>query len=262
MTFESGVLFLGTAASVASAGRDHTVLAFTNGDRSLLVDCGFNPFGKLLEAGLDPRRATDLIVTHKHIDHCSALPSFLENLRLYGRPAPLRVWALPETLVVLKQAIAVFEFELDASTPVVFEALTDDEDALIFQDEDFALMSWPCEHSVPNLALRCEFQQSGGVVAYSSDTGPNQSINPFYKGSEVLINECTYLAKDAATAVARKHCTTIHAAHQADDAGVELLYLVHILPEVAAHADQATREAAGQFGGRVVMPSDMDFLPV
>jgi ribonuclease BN (tRNA processing enzyme) len=261
MASASGVHFLGTAASVASAGRDHTALAFTNGRRSVVVDCGFNPFGKLLAAGLDPRRTTDLIVTHKHIDHCSALPSFLENLRLYGgRTAPLRVWALPETAAVLRHAIEVFAFELGAGQVATFHELSEQEDGPVFEDEDFAITTWPAEHSVPNVAVRCEFADSGGVVAYSSDTGPNQAITPFYKSTLALIHECTYLAKDAAEALAHRHCATIHAAHQADDAGVEQLYLVHLLPEVAAVPEQAAAEAAGHFGGQIFVPNDLDFL--
>src|SRR3970282_2445958 len=107
--------FFGTAAAVPSPDRDNTALAFYSDDEVVLVDCSGSPYQKLLKAGLDPMRVSSLIVTHRHVDHVYGIPSLAHNMGLAGRRAPIRVYALAETMRTVRGFMGLFP--LDGKMP-------------------------------------------------------------------------------------------------------------------------------------------------
>jgi ribonuclease Z len=66
--------FLGTSASVPSADRNHPGLLIEAGSHRILVDCGEGTQRQLLRSGAGFRRLDRILLTHGHLDHCSAFP--------------------------------------------------------------------------------------------------------------------------------------------------------------------------------------------
>src|SRR5579885_1718307 len=204
------VTFLGTAAALPTADRGYTSLVISDGQMGMLVDCGAIVYQALLQANIPPDSITDLFITHAHIDHVGGLPSLLECFRLSGRRAPLRLWALPETLKVVDDLLQTFAFEIPVPLPypVQIQRLEGDGTCPPIGDVGFAFI--PVKHSVPTAGLRLSFPRGDGsawTVVYSSDTKPFKALETFAQQCDLLILECTFLGGRNAAAEQTGHMT-------------------------------------------------------
>lgn len=255
------LIFLGTAAAYPTATRTNTSLAvLPTGEAAqsgLLIDCGGDVYRSLLRAGIATDTIGDLFITHAHIDHIGSLPSLLESLRLGGRTAPLRIWALPEVLAVSHSLIAAYYFELTLDTwsyPVSFSAIEDGQPITL---AGFPAQPVAMDHSVPSVGLRLELPS--GVTAYTCDTQPNPNIARLGRGAATLISEATFLRGQEANARSGRHSTAYEAGESAKDCSVERLVLVHLGPD----AELARADAQGAWsGGQVIVPNDGDRLEI
>lgn len=60
------------------------------GDKKIILDCGIHPSETSLASlpffdKIDPKEIDLLLVTHFHLDHCGALPYFLERTSYTGK---------------------------------------------------------------------------------------------------------------------------------------------------------------------------------
>jgi ribonuclease Z len=257
------IAFLGTSAALPTKDRGYTSLAIIDEQVRMLVDCGAIVYQALLRADLDPERISDLFITHAHIDHIGGLPSFLECLRLGGRRAPLRVWALPETMVVVDDLLKTFAFEipLPLSYGLTFHKLEGDGACPPFGSVSFDFL--PVEHSVPTAGLRLRFPRADGkawTVVYSSDTRPTAALEHFAQGCDLLILECTFLNNKGSYAEKVGHMTAGQAGELAHKAGAGALALVHLGLVNGWDMEEARKEASAAFGGSVIFPKDSETL--
>ncbi|HEY7348914.1 MAG TPA: MBL fold metallo-hydrolase [Ktedonobacterales bacterium] len=257
------VTFLGTAAAVPTADRGYTSLVIFDGRTGMLIDCGAIVFQGLLRANIQPETITDLFITHAHIDHIGGLPSLLECLRLSGRRAPLRVWALPETLEVVDHLLQTFAFEIPLPLPYALniQRLEGDGACPPFGDNAFSFI--PVQHSIPTAGLRLSFPRDDGsawTVVYSSDTRPIKALETFAQGCDLLILECTYLDSKSTSAERVGHMTAGQAGQLAHNAHAGALALVHLGLYDGWNVEQARSEAARVFAGDIIFPADGDRL--
>ncbi len=257
------VTFLGTAAAVPTADRGYTSLVISDGRMGMLIDCGAIVFQAMLKANIPSEAITDLFITHAHIDHVGGLPSLLECFRLSGRRAPLRLWALPETLKVVDDLLQTFAFEIPVPLPypVQIQRLEGDGTCPPIGDVGFAFI--PVQHSVPTAGLRLSFPRGDGsawTVVYSSDTKPFKALETFAQQCDLLILECTFLGGRNAAAEQTGHMTARQAGQLAQNAQAGALALVHLGLYDGWNVDQARREIAESFTGSVIFPADSDRL--
>lgn len=257
------IVFLGTSAAVPTKDRGYTSLAILDEQVRMLVDCGSIVYQALLRADLDPATISDLFLTHAHIDHIGGLPSLLECWRLSGRRGPLRIWAPPETMVVVKDLLKTFEFEipLPLSYGITFHTLEGDGACPPFGPVSFDFV--PVEHSIPTAGLRLRFPRPDGsqwTVVYSSDTKPTAALERFAQGCDLLILECTFLNNKGAIAEKVGHMTAGQAGKLARKAGAGALALVHLGMVDGWDMEEARKEAAEAFGGAVILPKDGEKL--
>ena len=85
------ILGSGTAHPVGHKGPSG--LWLSDGDTSILIDCGSGICEKLTRAGGDLREVDAVLLTHAHIDHISDLSSLLFALRIpsFVRRRPLEI---------------------------------------------------------------------------------------------------------------------------------------------------------------------------
>jgi ribonuclease Z len=257
------VTFLGTAAAVPTADRGYTSLVISDDHMGMLVDCGAIVFQALLRANLRPETITDLFITHAHIDHIGGLPSLLECLRLSGRRAPLRLWALPETLKVVDDLLHTFAFEIPLPLPyeLQIQRLEGAGDCPPIGDASFSFI--PVQHSIPTAGLRLSFPRKDGsawTVVYSSDTRPIKALESFAQDCDLLILECTYLKSKSPLADRVGHMTAGQAGQLAQHARAGALALVHLGLYDGWNVDQARQEVAEAFSGEIIFPTDGERL--
>ncbi len=248
----------GTAAAVPSSTRDNTALAFYSPEEIVLVDCSGSPYQKILKAGLDPMRVSSLIVTHRHVDHVYGIPSLAHNMGLAGRHATLRVYALPETMRILRGFMDLFPLEEKMPYRIELYEVPAKEGHLVLQAKGFRILSTPVVHGAPNIGLRVDFDSPGerGAVVYSSDTSPCPSLIGLAREADVLIHEATFLHSDAARAAADGHTTGYQAGEVAKLAGVKRLILCHLGAGLPGCEDEVRQEAMRSFGGSVELPEE------
>jgi ribonuclease Z len=241
---------LGTGGAVTDPHRTTTMLAFSDGDSTIAVDCGGDLVHRLLSAGLSPDSVRALIITHEHPDHVSGFPLFMEKIWLHERRRPIPVFGPKAGLAQARRIFETFdtsgweglpeiewnEIELEVGVPVL-------------DDDTWRITGGPAEHgSKPTLAIRVESKSSGTVVAYSADTAPSDKIAELAKGADVLVHE-------ANGHMPGTHSSAKEAAGIAAKAGAGRLLLVHLPPgcsdEDLAPARQQFRNVEfGEEGGR------------
>ena len=88
---ETGLVFLGTSAAVATRERGLPGLVFLHRGRLVLLDAGEGTQLALARYGLSPLRIEAILVTHMHGDHVLGLPGLLQTMAMMDRGSPLLV---------------------------------------------------------------------------------------------------------------------------------------------------------------------------
>jgi len=251
--------FFGTCAAVPSADRDNTALAFYSPEDVVLVDCSGSPYQKILKAGLDPMRVSSLIITHRHVDHVYGIPSLAHNMGLAGRRTTLHVYALAETMKVLRGFMDLFPLEEEMPYRIDLHEVPAKEGHEVLRTKGFRVLSTPVKHGAPNIGLRVEFDSPGErvTVVYSSDTSPCASLIALARGADILIHEATFLHSDAARAAADGHTTGFQAGEVAKQAGVKRLFLCHFGADLHGRLDELHQEAMQSYQGPVEIPEEL-----
>ncbi len=243
------VVTLGTAAAVPNETHANTYLAIEGERGFFLVDCGDNPILRIQSAGLDLERFRGLIITHFHPDHVATVPILLMDTWLLERKVPLPIYGIQD--VIDRYNVLMDLFRRD-EWPGFFDTpchvVPEEVGALVLDDDDFRITAAPVQHVVPNMGLRIESKNGGGVAAYSSDTSPCDAVVELARDADILIHE--------AAEPTLGHSSAAQAGEIARRAGARRLVLVHYRP--APHKyDRWIEEASEAFGGPVELAQDL-----
>ncbi len=244
------LVFLGSAASLASAAADSFYMALVEPDGSFfLLDCGGSPLHKLLKFGLEPSLLRGVLLSHHHPDHLYGLPYLVQGLWLLGRRKPLPIWALPEGCETVRKLMEAWDWS-DFRDFCGVECLPVEarEMAEVFEDEFFEVVASPVDHLIPTLAFRVRSKVSGKAVVCSGDTAPSEKVVRLAEGASILVHESTGLYPG--------HSSAYQAGEVARKSGVALLILAHFNP--FADPEEMLREAEKAFGGPVRLAADGD----
>jgi len=250
--------FFGTSGAIPSAARDNTALAFYSSEEVVLVDCPGSPYQKILKANLDPMRVSSLIITHRHVDHLYGIPSLAHNMGLAGRHSTLHVYALAESMPILRGFLDLFPLEEKMPYRIELHEIPPKEGHQVLQTKGLRIRSTPVVHGAPNIALLVEFDlpSERGVVVYSSDTSPCPSLLALARGANILIHEATFPHSDASRAASDGHTTGYQAGEVAKQAGVKRLILCHFVASLHDQLEELRREALQSFSGPVEIPEE------
>lgn len=228
----------------------------TEGDTTVMLDCGNGVFGKL-------RRYHDyvdvdaIVISHLHADHFADLIPYGFALRFAPRQQPVPINPWPGTDDPARPKLFGppgshrFLEDLDGSWSLgrhfeqAFETSEYDPDApLTVGPVTIGFREVP--HYVTTFAMSVEGKGEGRLV-YGADCRPNDNLVEFATGADLLIAEAT-LPRPERTGV-RGHLTPAEAGEHAERAGVGRLVLTHISDEI--DPEWATAEARSTFSGPV-----------
>ena len=242
------VVILGSASAVPDLEHENTHILIEAGSRVVLVDCPGSPVVRLLGAGVEVARLTDIILTHFHPDHVSGFAPLLMSMWLLGRKAPLNIYGLEPTMERAKKMLDLYEWQhWPGFFPVNFHAVPAQERAVVLDCDEIKICASPVDHLIPTIGLRFTFGSRGTVVTYSCDTQPSPVVRRLADGADTLIHE--------ATGESVGHTSPEMAGEIAAQAGVRSLYLIHYPPNLISPEQLAAR-ARKTFAGEVTVAQD------
>ena len=243
------LIILGSSNAVPDRQHENTHLLVVGSTRTVMVDCAGNPIVRLEEAGVDPHRLTDLLLTRFHPDHVSGTPQLLLNLWLLGHRNRLNIYGLAYTLDRLETLMGLYGWSTwPEFFPVTFLRLSEAEATPVLEDQEFKISVSPVQHFIPTLGVRFDFLRSRKSVVYSSDTEPCASLVRLASGADILFHEASgYLPG---------HSSAEQAGDTARQAEVGTLYLIHYPTGKFASRDPVV-EAKRTFTGPVGLATDL-----
>lgn len=224
---------LGYMASIQAKGISNTSFALQAQKETILVDLSGSPFSSLLSSSIDPLSVKLVVLTHAHIDHIYALPSFIAQLRFLGREEPLTIVSHGETIAVAQKLLRVFGLEEKEDIfPIHWLSFSDGE--LPLKVGGMRVTCFPVEHSIPTLGIAVQYDDR--KLAYLSDCKYTASYHPSIEGADILLHEASGRQAEEENLERVGHSSARQAALLASDAKVKRLILVHLPPSSSEHA--------------------------
>jgi ribonuclease BN (tRNA processing enzyme) len=196
------VTILGCSGGIAAGLRTTCLLL----DDDILIDVGTGA-GDLTLAAM--QRINTVFLTHSHLDHIALLP-MLANAVGPHRDAPLTVYALPETITILKQDLFNDRLWPDfTALPSPDKPYVTFRSVVVGQTVELSgrkITPLPVRHAVPGVAYQFDSGQASFV--FSGDTTYHE---PFWDALNAIGNlhylmiEATFLNHNTTVAEASGH---------------------------------------------------------
>lgn len=250
------VHLLGTGGALTSVARGNTSFAVVEGGTPLLVECSGDPVRAFRCHGLDWRALCHVVLSHRHTDHLSGLPSLVQQLSIDSRcggRSPLTLWGPEDALTVAERLLdAVSLLHGEGRFEIRLRTLP-----LARHDEplgDVKMTSFPVDHgATPTLGVR--LTPTGAprsAVVYSSDTSPCDLVLEHGRDAALLLHECTYVDGE----VKPGHTTLARLEEMLGRITARQVALVHLPPMAADEEAQVARQLKARYGERVVLGRD------
>jgi len=233
-----------------------------HGSTRALLDCGAGAVQAMARLGIPWSCLSHLFLTHFHSDHVGALPGLFFALRHGVHPPrtadPLEVWGPPGTRALFRGlAAALGDFLLDPGFPLTIRELAPGAEVIA---GDLVVRSRDVPHTPESIALRLESASGGSALAYTGDTGPDETLADFFRGVDLLVGECS-LPDDL---VGDNHLSPSSLARLAHRSGASRLIATHIYPQFRQHTDVAGLISAAGYAGPVALAKEgltVDLMP-
>lgn len=276
--------------------RSETASAVVCDGVTYLVDCGYGTLGALTRAGLGYREVATVFLTHLHDDHTADLAAFLGHQWTGGRVSETAVYGPPGTTDLVDAALAfgesnaairlvdearsVLPRDIVHATNVAATAAPSD----VYEDERVRVTAVENTHypessqrEMTHRALSYRFDTRERSIVFSGDTAYSSSLVALARGADVLVCEAMDVpamrrAFDVMVAngayadnpegiwehIVGTHTSTEEAGRMAEEAGVGLLVLNHLIPGALGELSDDAYVAGVRraFQGEVVVGRD------
>jgi ribonuclease BN (tRNA processing enzyme) len=244
------LVVLGSGTCVPSGSRNSAGYWVEYGTRRVRLDCGSGTVHAMARYGLPWESLTHQVITHFHIDHVGELPALLFAFK-YGRATPRNVpleIVGPAGLPALVDGfVELYKMKLlEQEFPVEFRELAPGDSLDL--GEGGALRTAKTPHTPESLAVRVEAE--GLSVCYTGDTAPSDDLVDLFRGTDVLVAECSFVEDNRGT----KHLVADEVAAMAREAGVGHLVATHSYFDPAA--EQLAERLAKGYAGRITIAHD------
>ena len=268
---------LGTGNPIPDPERAGPSQAVVFNDRVFMVDCGRGALIRLAGAGISPAMIDRLLLTHLHSDHITDFNDLITTRWVTGFPAvELPVIGPVGTTKFVKATLAMLSFDIDyrvkhhkdlEGAPEI--EVNEVESGVVFDDGEIVISVAQTDHRPvhPTVGYRIDSQENSVVLA--GDTVPCEGLDQLCSGADVYVQ--TVIRDDLlsqipiprVTDILSYHSTVVDAALTASRSGVRTLVLTHCVPAPAVNqADEWISIAAEHFDGEILLPNDLDRIPI
>jgi len=251
------IIFLGTAAAVASGKRDNTSLFFCAGKEKVLIDCPGSIVQKLYKYGIDFRKISAVFLTHAHPDHVYGLPSLMHSLS--GRKKTVKVFAKEQTVRLVKKLIPLFDLDRKGF-PLIECKSVNFGDKISFQG--FKVEILKVKHTPSSFGIKIRYGEVS--VVYSGDTGPCGELIKAAENCNYLIHDCfaPVRFKKKVPEIDVGHTSALILGGIARRTSAKILIPIHFSQEHRFSMQDIKREIRKTYKGKIIIPEDGDFLNV
>lgn len=207
-----------------------------DGATTIWMDSGNGTFVNL-QRHVEPGELTAVVLTHEHPDHCADLYSLHVMLRYGLGQQGLEVYAPRGAEQHLGALVSTW------ADAFVWHELEDGSTARVGAVD---LRFSRTDHPPPTFAV--EATSPAGRMIYTSDTGPEWTVDAFDRGADFVLSEASYLHDERHTAM---HLSARQAGEAARAAGARRLMLTHLWPRV--DRKRSVAEGSDAFGAEVLL---------
>lgn len=300
MADKINVTFLGTAASIPTAKRNHSAIFLDYKGEHILFDCGEGTQRQFRKAGINPGKINRVLISHWHGDHVLGIVGLFQTLALSGYNKTLHVYGPKGTKKSMKKLWNVFNFL--GSYPIKIKEVS----GKFFETDDFYLEAKTMTHIIPCNAysfvvkdkLRIDkkklsktkipkgplmfkikqgkdisykgrtykaknltYLEKGKKVSVVMDTGMNNKIVGFVKDSDLLICESSFGEDMKLFAKERHHLIARQTGEIAKKSKSKKLILIHISQRYEKDMESILSQAKKEFKN-VSIVKDFDEIEV
>ena len=226
---------MGTASAMPISDRNPSAQMLNVHGRLFLIDCGEGTQQTIRRLHMSFVKIEAIFISHIHGDHVFGIFGLLSTISLYGRTAPIDIYAPPSFGSVLKFFLSYFGEGV--AFPINFHPLESKGPEVVYDSKVLSVSAFPLNHKIECYGFRFDEKASprrpdkapfkARSYAYCSDTAPFPELAEWVRGVDVLYHEATYIEEYAEKAGLYHHSTAAQAAMCARDAGAGRLILGH-----------------------------------
>lgn len=274
------VVMLGTGTPNPDPERSGPAVAIVVNDTPYLVDFGpgvvrrasaMSPsYGGPMPA-LEIKNLRYAFLTHLHSDHSAGLSDLILTPWVLERAQPLELYG-PDGIEemashVLEAYRADIDYRVNGLEPANNEGWRVNthtvEEGVVFEDDNVKVEAFRVRHGTWEDAFGYRFTTPDRVIVISGDAAPDENLERYAKGADILIHE-VYSVEGFARRDPfwqKYHSSNHTSAHElgeiAERARPGLLILYHIL-FWGATEETVLREVRERYSGDVVLANDLD----
>lgn len=260
---ELSVLLCGTGSPLPDKSRAGPCTLIAAGDRYYLVDVGPSSARNLALWRIATDRIAGILLTHFHSDHIAELGEIRLHSWVMGRAKPLAVYGPPGVAQVVHGFNEAYALDAEyrvahhgaqflppkavALQPITVPMVG--STAAVLNEDGLRITAIRVHHDPVKPAYGYRFDFAGRSIVVSGDTAPDDSLAEAAKGADVLVHEALSpqmvrnlhdLAQMAGMTrqaqilsdIPGYHTSPVDAARIANAAGVKLLVLTHLIPQL------------------------------
>lgn len=274
------VVMLGTGTPNPDPARSGPAVAIVVNDIPYLVDFGpgvmrraasLSPAYGGAIAGLQAKNFRRAFLTHLHSDHSAGFADLIFTPWIFGRNKPLEVFGPPGISNMASNILMAYREDIrnrvtgfERANDVGWRVNTHDvKEGQVYEDENVSVEAFNVRHGSWKNAFGYRFSTPDKVIVISGDTAPNDNIEKYSRGADILIHE-VYSANgiQASPEAWREYMRVNHTsgyelAELATRVKPGLLVLNHVLL-LGTTEERMLAEVTEQYDGAVVLADDLD----
>lgn len=255
------ITLLGTGTGlIKKERRSPAVLVETNSGESLIVDCGWGVPEALIKLDFPLDRLGHLVISHRHADHMSAVPSLLQSQLIANIPHlpgtarqnNLLIHGYPGIKKDITELCAMMIPELQVEKELT---IIEHGDGTRHQLGSFVISTVLVRHveTMPAVSFCIEADAQKAVI--TGDLGWDEQILPLLQDADIAIMDASASQQEYQEQPIRSHLAPIQCGELAARAAVKHLVLTSLYDREPT--EQITAAVRQHFAGELTIPRDL-----